>query len=69
MINRPSRTPSLLKGLVFADDGWAMTPGSTKRNGKLYRYYVNTASIKIGRDGCTIARVAEATGERYLYLS
>lgn len=57
MINRPSRTPALLKGLVFADDGWAMTPGSTKRNGKLYRYYVNTASIKIGRDGCTIARV------------
>lgn len=57
MINRPSRTPALLKGLVFANDGWAMTPGSTKRNGKLYRYYVNTASIKIGKDGCTIARV------------
>lgn len=57
VVNRPSRSPALLKGLVFADDGWAMTPGSTKRNGRLYRYYVNTASIKIGKDGCTIARV------------
>lgn len=55
--NCSSRAPSLLKGLIFADDGWAMTPGVTLKNGKYYRYYVNTASIKIGKDACVIARV------------
>ena len=55
--NRPSRAPSLLKGLIFADDGWAMTPSFTLKNGKHYRYYVNTASIKIGKDACQLARV------------
>ena len=55
--NRPSKAPSLLKGLLFADDGWAMTPSFTVKNGKHYRYYVNTASIKIGKDACAIPRV------------
>lgn len=55
--NRPSQAPSLLKGLIFADDGWAMTPSFTVKNGKHYRYYVNTASIKIGKDACAIPRV------------
>ena len=55
--NRPSRSPSLLKGLIFAEDGWAMTPSATVKNGKYYRYYVNTASIKIGKDACQLARV------------
>ena len=55
--NRPSKSPALLKGLIFADDGWAMTPGATRKNGRNYRYYVNTASIKIGKDACAIARV------------
>jgi site-specific DNA recombinase len=56
-INRPSRAPALLKGLIFANDGWAMTPGTTKKNGKFYRYYVNTATIKIGKDACEVTRV------------
>ena len=34
-----------------------MTPSVTVKNGKHYRYYVNTASIKIGKDACAIARV------------
>ncbi len=55
--NRPSQAPSLLKGLIYADDGWAMTPSFTVKNGKHYRYYVNTASMKIGKDACSIARV------------
>ncbi len=55
--NRPSQAPSLLKGLIFADDGWAMTPSFTVKNGKHYRYYVNTASIKISKDACAIPRV------------
>jgi hypothetical protein len=41
-------SPCPLK-LIFADDGWAMTPGATYKNDKVYRYYVNTASIKIAR--------------------
>jgi hypothetical protein len=56
-INRPSLAPALLKGLVFASDGNAMTPGHTKKNGKYYRYYINTASIRIGKEACDIARV------------
>jgi len=55
--NRPSSTPALLKGLTFADDGWAMTPGATKKQDKCYRYYVNTASMKIGKEGCKVHRV------------
>ena len=56
-LNRPSQVPALLKGLIYASDGYAMTPGYTKRRGKFYRYYVNTASIKIGKDACEISRV------------
>ncbi len=56
--NRTGRAPSLLKGLIFADDGHAMTPGGTfKKTGKCYRYYINTATMKIGKDACTVARV------------
>ena len=55
--NRPGRTPALLKGLIFASDGWAMTPGATMKGGKRYRYYINTASMKIGKDACVISRV------------
>jgi site-specific DNA recombinase len=55
--NRPSRAPALLKGLIFADDGWAMTPGATRKGDKVYRYYVNTASMKIGKEACSVSRV------------
>jgi site-specific DNA recombinase len=55
--NRQGRAPALLKGLIFADDGWAMTPGATMKGGKRYRYYINTASMKIGKDACTVLRV------------
>ncbi|HMV58057.1 MAG TPA: recombinase family protein [Nitrospira sp.] len=56
-VNRPSRAPALLKGLIFANDGWAMTPGATMKGGKRYRYYINTASMKIGKDACEVTRV------------
>ncbi|WP_430463519.1 recombinase family protein [Tabrizicola sp.] len=35
-----AQTPALLKGLIFGENGAAMTPTSTKKGGKLYRYYV-----------------------------
>lgn len=55
--NRPSRAPSLLKGILFASDGRAMTPGYTVKGTKVYRYYLNTATNKIGADGCEVKRV------------
>ena len=54
---RAGRAPALLKGLIFADDGWAMTPGASYKGDKFYRYYINTASMKIGKDACAIPRV------------
>ncbi|WP_186406151.1 zinc ribbon domain-containing protein [Candidatus Accumulibacter aalborgensis] len=43
--------------MIFADDGWAMTPGATRKSDKRYRYYVNTASMKIGKEACSVSRV------------
>ncbi len=48
---------ALLKGLIFADDGWAMTPAATRKGNKFYRHYVNTASMKIGKEACSVSRV------------
>jgi site-specific DNA recombinase len=55
--NRQGVAPALLKGLIFADDGWAMTPAYTQKGAKFYRYYVNTASMKIGKEACSVSRV------------
>ena len=55
--NRIGRAPSLLKGLIFADDGWAMTPGATFKGDRTYRYYVNTMSMRVGAHACTVTRV------------
>jgi site-specific DNA recombinase len=48
---------SLLRGLIFSDQGRAFTPGWTRKRNKTYRYYVNTDSIKLGKDGCEIQRI------------
>jgi site-specific DNA recombinase len=45
-----AQTPALLKGLLFAPDGSAMTPTHTRRKGKLYRYYVSTRVLKQSAD-------------------
>ncbi|EXI92395.1 MAG: hypothetical protein AW12_00606 [Candidatus Accumulibacter sp. BA-94] len=34
-----------------------MTPGATHKGDEVYRYYVNTASMKIGKDACSVSRV------------
>jgi DNA invertase Pin-like site-specific DNA recombinase len=52
-----AQTPALLKGLIFAPNDVAMTPTHTRRNGKLYRYYVALTVLKIGPDACPIRRV------------
>ncbi len=52
-----ARTPALLKGLIFAPDGRAMTPTHTRRRGRLYRYYVAAAVLKTGAADCSVPRV------------
>lgn len=55
-----AKTPALLKGLIFASNGMAMTPTHTRKRGKLYRYYVSTKVLKAGADACEIGRVPAA---------
>lgn len=58
------RTSALLKGLLFSPSGRAMTPTHTRKNGKLYRYYVST-SLQRGRvEVCPVQRVPAAELER-----
>ena len=59
-----ARTPALLKGFIFGPTGNAMTPTHTRRNGKLYRYYVSTDVLKIGATQCPLRRVPAAEIER-----
>jgi hypothetical protein len=54
---RYSKAPSLLRGLLFSEQGRAFTPGYTCKCTKHYRYYVNTAAIKIGSHACEIRRL------------
>ena len=46
------QTPALLRGLIFAPNGYAMTPAHTRKKGKLYRYYVTTSVQKLGPETC-----------------
>jgi DNA invertase Pin-like site-specific DNA recombinase len=51
------QTPALLKGLIFAENGRAMTPMHTRKGDKLYRYYVTTSVNTIGPQTCAVQRV------------
>jgi hypothetical protein len=55
-----AQTPALLKGLIFGPTGRAMTPAHTRRNGKLYRYYVSTDVLKHDADACPVRRIPAA---------
>jgi site-specific DNA recombinase len=44
--NCRSQMPALLKGLLFTATGAAMTPSSTKKGSRQYRYYVSMDVIK-----------------------
>ena len=44
--NTRAQTPALLKGLIFTDTGTAMTPTTTKKGSKLYRYYTSMDLIR-----------------------
>jgi site-specific DNA recombinase len=62
--NSRARTPALLKGLIFGPSGLAMTPTHTRKNGRLYRYYVSTKVLKSGAGTCPVGRVPAADIEQ-----
>ena len=55
-----AQTPALLRGLIFAPGGHAMTPSHTRKAGKLYRYYVATDAIRQGYSECCVRSVPAA---------
>jgi hypothetical protein len=59
-----AQTPSLLKGIIFGPTGVAMSPTHTRKNGRLYRYYLSQTVLKQGSDDCPVARVPAAEIEK-----
>jgi site-specific DNA recombinase len=57
------QTPALLRGLIFAPSGHAMTASHTRKAGKLYRYYVATDAIRQGYSECAVRSVPAAEVE------
>jgi site-specific DNA recombinase len=55
-----AQTPALLRGLIFAPGGRAMTPSHSRKNGRLYRYYVSTDAIRQGYSECAVRSVPAA---------
>ena len=58
-----SQTPALLRGLIFAPGGHAMTPSHSRKNGRLYRCYVSTDAIRQGYSECAVRSVPAAEVE------
>src|SRR5512144_3161481 len=52
-----AQTPALLRGLIFAPGGRAMTPSHSRKNGRLYRYYVSSDAIRQGYSECAVPSV------------
>src|SRR5215207_8267703 len=59
-----AQTPALLKGIIFGPTGVALSPTHTRKNGRLYRYYLSQTVLKQGPRGCPVARVPAAEIER-----
>src|SRR4029077_20241516 len=51
------QTSAMLRGLIFAPNGYAMTPAHTRKKGRLYRYYVTTSVQKLGPETCSVRRL------------
>jgi hypothetical protein len=58
-----AQTPALLRGLIIAPGGHAMTPSHPRKGGKLYRYYVATDAIRQGYSECSVRSVPAAEVE------
>ena len=52
-----AREVALLRGLIFGPDGRAMTPQHARKEGRCYRYYVSTVTLKRGENDGPIRRV------------
>ena len=59
-----AQTPSLLKGIIFDPSGASMSPTHTRKNGRLYRYYLSQTVLKKGSGDCPVARVPAAEIEK-----
>src|SRR5258707_12005597 len=59
-----AQTPALLKGIIFGPTGIAMSPTHTRKNGKLYRYYLSQSVLKQGSEDGPVARVPAAEIEK-----
>ena len=59
-----AQTPALLKGIIFDPTGTAMSPTHTRKNGRLYRYYLSQTVLKQGSGDCPVARVPAAEIEK-----
>jgi site-specific DNA recombinase len=59
-----AQTPSLLKGIIFGPTGIAMSPTHTRKNGRLYRYYLSQTVLKQGSADCPVARIPAAEIEK-----
>ncbi len=55
--NTRAKTPALLKGIVFGPDGASMSPHHTRKQQRLYRYYVSQTVLKHGAGSCPVGRV------------
>ena len=58
-----AQTAALLRGIMFAPGGHAMTPSHTRKKGRLYRYYVATDAIRQGYAECLVRGVPAAEVE------
>jgi site-specific DNA recombinase len=43
-----------LKGIIFDPTGAAMSPTHTRKNGRLYRYYLSQTVLKKGSGDCPV---------------
>jgi site-specific DNA recombinase len=61
-----AQTPALLKGIIYGPTGTAMSPTHTRKNGRLYRYYLSQTVLKQGPGDCPVARVPAAEIEKII---
>ena len=50
--------PYLLKGILKDPDGYAITPSTTKKKNKKYRYYVSIQAVKKGYSECPLKTIS-----------
>lgn len=54
----PGERPFLLKGILQDPDGYAITPSTTKKKNKKYRYYVSIQAVKKSYSVCPLKTIS-----------